>query len=890
MATTKTKKLVTITIDGKSIDVPEGTLVIEAARQVGVMIPHFCYHPKLEPDANCRMCLVEVEKIPKLQTSCSTRVADGMVVRSSAPDVETARKSVLELLLGNHPLDCPVCDQGGRCDLQDFSHEYTTKSRFTELKRVFPKEYLSPVIETQMNRCVSCMRCVRYCDEVMDAKALAPVGRGTMTKISHWAGNELECDFCGGCIQICPVGAITSRLSMYDFRPWMLKRAETICNFCGDGCQMTVQRKNEELIEVNSTFGAGRNNGDLCARGYFGYHANVHQDRIKSPLVRQEDGTFAEVTWEGALERVAEEFGQIKAAHGADAIGGLITARCTNEELYAFQKFMRGVIGTNHIDSSARYGYINGVKALQRVQGIHRWAVTFDDIVDADVVLLVGTSVTETNPITGLKIKQGIKQKGTKLITLETAIPTFSTISNITTLATHHLTVLPGCFDVAVLGLLKALVEQNLVNERVAAQASEFARTIIAAVEKISREEIQQAVGLSSDQFNAAAKTLSQAERLVVLAGQGVLRAIGGEGIVTNLLDLLILAGHHGNEGSGLGVLAEENNEQGAIEMGVVAEYLPGPAKTDDTATQTMLAKVWGRDVPSMPGVTMLEMLDRARQGTMKAMFIVGENPLESLPSDAKVSEALDDLDCLVCQELYLTETAKKAHVVFPASSAVEKDGTFTNTEGFVQSVRKSIEPLGESQPDWEIFSALSVLMDSPMEYGEVKEIFKEIRGLIPQYGLLGPTSTPHVVNSEVLGQYLREGFKDDVDARYAFSQKSAKPEGALTLVLGQSMYHSGKFSARSKGLMQIQESGVLSVNPEDATRIGVEDGASVRLSNGTGEVTVPVKLVDRVPSGVAWFPEHFDQELRPLFHLTIDERNHVPCWKTTEVQVALVN
>jgi len=438
MATTETKKMIAITIDGISNQVPEGTLVIEAARQIGVMIPHFCYHPKLEPDANCRMCLVEVEKIPKLQTSCSTRVADGMVVRSSVPHVESARKSVLELLLGNHPLDCPVCDQGGRCDLQDFSHEYTpTMSRFTELKRVFPKEYLSPLIETQMNRCVSCMRCVRYCDEVVNAKALAPVGRGTMTQISHWAGNELECDFCGGCIQICPVGAITNRLSMYDYRPWMLKRSDTICNFCGDGCQMTVQRKDEDLIEVNSTLGAGRNDGDLCARGYFGFHANVHPDRLQNPLIRQADGSFAEVTWEEALETVAEKFSQIKNAHGAEAIGGLITARCTNEELYAFQKFMRGVVGTPHVDSSARYGYINGVNALQRVQGTHRWTVTFEDIVEADVVLLVGTSITETNPITGLKVKQAVKQKGAKLITLETSLPAFSTVSNITTLATH---------------------------------------------------------------------------------------------------------------------------------------------------------------------------------------------------------------------------------------------------------------------------------------------------------------------------------------------------------------------------------------------------------------------------------------------------------------------
>ena len=288
MAVEVTKELVEVTIDGVATKVPKGTLVIEAAKRVGVMIPHFCYHPKLAPDANCRMCLVEIERMPKLQTSCSTPVAEGMVVRSSVPNVEQARQSVLELILANHPLDCPVCDQGGRCDLQDFSHQYTrTRSPFHELKRVFPKRYFGPLIETQMNRCVACMRCVRYCDEVMDVKALAASQRGTMTEIVAFGGHELDCEYCGGCVQICPVGALVSRVSMYEYRPWMLKRAESICGYCGDGCHITLQTKNNELIEVNSTFGAGRNNGDLCPRGYFGFHASEHADRLKSPLIRQ---------------------------------------------------------------------------------------------------------------------------------------------------------------------------------------------------------------------------------------------------------------------------------------------------------------------------------------------------------------------------------------------------------------------------------------------------------------------------------------------------------------------------------------------------------------------------------------------------------------------------
>ena len=880
-------RMLTVTIDGFRTQVPEGTLVIEAARQVGVMVPHFCYHPKLVPDANCRMCLVEIEKIPKLQTSCSTRVAEGMVVRSSVPHVEAARKSVLELLLGNHPLDCPVCDQGGRCDLQDFSHEYTpTVSRFKELKRVFPKQYLGPVIETQMNRCVSCMRCVRYCDEVVDAQALAAEGRGTLTQITHWAGNELECDMCGGCIQICPVGAITSRLSMYDYRPWMLKRTETICSYCGDGCQVTVQRKDDQLIEVNSAWGAGRNNGDLCARGYFGYHAAVHPDRVQRPLVRGDDGSFAEVTWEEALDRVARQFTAMKGKHGADAIGGLITARCTNEDLYLFQKFMRVVIGTNQVDSSVRYGYINGVRALRRVQGTHRWTVRYEDVAQADVLMLVGTNLNEANPITALHVKQAVKRAGAQLITLESLLPVRSTVSNVATLSRRHLTVQSGQFAAAILGLLKAVVESDLVHEDVAREAPEFVQTIRTNVAGVSWQAIQEKSGLQQAAVQAAARTYTQARRAVILVGREVLRSLGGEGMVTNLLDLQILTGHLRTRGSGLGCLAEANNEQGAVEMGAVAEYFPGPVDLHDEERQRTLTRAWGQAVPGGASATLPEVLSRARNGSIKSLFIVGENPVESLPGDANVPQALDALEFLVCQELFLTETAKRAHVVFPACSAMEKDGTFTNTEGHVQSVRQSIEPLGESRPDWETFSALSVLMGRSVEYGGVKEIFKEIRGVIPGYGVLGPASTPPKVDEDTVAQYVKTGFKADSDRRYALDPPSAAPEGTMTLRLVQSLYHSGKYSTRAKGLMEIEGEGLLHVNSREARRLGIEEGSTVLLSNEGGQATVSVKLNDRVPDAVAWFPEHFDQSVRTLFSLKVDPQTHVPAWKTAHVTV----
>lgn len=887
MPVSQDQKMISITIDGITTSVPEGTLVIEVAKRVGVMIPHFCYHPKLEPDANCRMCLVEIEKVPRLQTSCSTRVADGMVVRSLVPQVEQARKSVLELILGNHPLDCPVCDQGGRCDLQDFSHEYTaTTSEFKELKRVFPKTYFGPLIETQMNRCVSCMRCVRYCDEVMDVKALAPVGRGTMTEIKHLGDHELDCEFCGGCIQICPVGAITSRLSMYDFRPWMLKRAETLCTYCGDGCQITIQRKNDELIEVNSTYGAGRNNGDLCARGYFGYHASTHLDRLKHPLIRQHDGSFLEVTWEEALETVGAKFSSMIQQHGGDAIGGLVSSRCTNEELYLFQKFMRLVIGTNRLDSGARYGPMNGIRALQRVQGTHRWTVTFEDIVSADAILLVGTNITESNPITGLKVKEAVKHKGATLLTIEALSPAIGTISNITTLATHHFAVKPDEFGVAVVGLVKAVCEENLIAPELIQKAPGFVEAIKHVVTRIAWNDSEGGDGLGQVAYRDAVKTLSRAERAVVLVGQAVLRAPKALSIVTNLLDLLLLTGHHGRPGCGVGPLSEENNDQGAVEMGAVAELLPGPSDLHDPQVRQHVSSIWGQDIPESSGSNLMKTLEDARAGRVKAMFIVGENPVESLPPSAGVEEALGALEFLVCQELFLTETAAHADIILPACSYAEKDGTFTNTEGLVQPVRAAMDPIGESLPDWEIFSALSVVMNHPIEYENAKEIFKEIRGMIPGYGLLGPVATPCSVNQGVVDRYLREGFQSDIESRYTLDQDQMRNDKTLLLASVQSLFHSGKFSTRAKGLLQIQSSGSVSLNPVDAHHHRIVSGDSVRLSNEHGEVATTAKLLDRVPEGVAFFPEHFDRDIRRLFVVTVDPVTSVPYYKLTQVQV----
>ena len=881
---------VRLTIDGTTVAVPKGTLVIEAARRVGVMIPHFCYHPKLKPDANCRMCLVEIEKMPKLQTACSTPVAEGMAVRTATTTVDDAHKSVLEFILANHPLDCPVCDQGGKCDLQDFSHQYTpTTSRFTETKRIFQKEYFSPLIETQMNRCVQCLRCVRYCDEIMDVKALAPVGRGTMTEIKHFGPHELDCEFCGGCVQICPVGAITSRLSMYEYRPWMLKRADTICTFCGDGCRITVQTKGNELIEVNSSHGAGRNNGDLCARGFFGFHASTHAARLTHPLIRR-DGVLVQATWEDALEYVAEQSLRVKLAHGPDAFGGLISSRCTNEDLYVFQKFMRQVIGTNRIDSSARYGHLSGVRAMQRVQGTHRWTIAFEDIVAANALLLVGTNITETSPITGLKVKEAVKKRQASLVTIESLEPAVDTLSNIANLATQHFSAHPGQIGNHVLGLIKAVIDGNLVDAGLTEQAPAFVQRLSAIVQQLSWETLETATGHRRAQWTETAKLLAAAKRVVILVGNSVLRHPGGEGTTTNLLDLLILLGKLNQPGCGLGPLAEENNDQGAVEMGAVPDFLPGPAPLNDQASRDRLASLWREELPRTPGITLTEMLAAARTGSLKAMFMVGENPVGTLPAAAQAKEALAKLELLVCQELFLTETAAMAHVVLPACSYMEKDGTFTNSEGHVQAVRQAINPVGDSRPDWEMLSAISVLMGSPLEYGDAREILKEIRNVIPGYGLLGPTPTSPKVDQAILSHYLAEDAATDMATRYAVRQAPKSTDQTLAMLFTQTLFHSGKLSTHSKGLLQLQQEGFLSINPADAAKVGLADGDKVTVSNARASITTIAKIRERVPAGLVWFPEHFDGEAKQLAEWMIDPQTQIPYFKLAHVSLAKVS
>jgi formate dehydrogenase alpha subunit len=822
--------MVKLTFNGQEIEVKKGTLLIEAAKVAGAEIPHFCYHPKLKYDANCRMCIVEIEKMPKLQTSCSTVAAEGMVVRSDNPRVKEAQNGVMAFILGNHPLDCPECDQGGECQLQDFAHRNSpTVGNFKETKRVFEKEYFGPLIEKEMNRCVSCLRCVRYCDEVIDSNALGSIDRSSIAEIGTFAHHPLDCEFCGGCIQICPVGALTSRASMYDYRTWQVKKTNTICTYCGDGCQLSLETIDDKVIRVSSELGIGRNEGDLCAKGFFGYDFVNHKERLIRPQVLQKDkGRRMEVTWEWSLNKAAEGLKAIKAQYGQEAIGGIISSHCTNEEVYLFQKLMREVIGTPHVDSGARYGYINAARALTSVFGTTRLA-RYEDIVNADVILSFAGDMTETNPICAIKVKEAVRKKGAKLIAIDAFNGSRDTYkSHLPHIAAHHLEVKMGAEEWVILGLLKVLGDTRSLP---------------------SFETIEKESGISEAAILDAGKLYASASRGVLICGRAILRSENGYQNVLNLADLAILARQVGKEGSGILALAEENNELGAVEMGGATEYLPGliPAKSG--------------------GKTLVEMIDAAERGEIKALYIVGENPVRSLPQK-KVKEAFQKLDLLICNELFLTETAEIADVVFSAVSFAEKDGRYTNQEGEIQKVRKAIDPVGGSKPDWLIFSLLAEKLAVPFHYKSTDEIWKEIVLNMPQNW---PTSSKGTIASSVTPSSVTDrAINIPVEGKVITI-------GSFDLQMGQSIYHSGKLSTYASGLNTIVSKEAVYIHPDDAELLDLVEGERVAISHAMGAIEVPVAFSKRLSRGTLFFPEHFSLEIKKGLPLTLDPVTQVP-------------
>ncbi|MBI3352349.1 MAG: NADH-quinone oxidoreductase subunit NuoG [Nitrospirae bacterium] len=873
----QTKKMVSLKINGQDLQVEEGTYLIAAAKKLGIEVPHFCYHPQLDPDANCRMCLVEIEKNPKLQTSCSMPVAEGMVVQTHSPNVIKARNGVIEFILSNHPLDCPICDKGGECHLQDLSHEYSKQGRFTEEKRVFNKEYFGGFIEKEMNRCVSCLRCVRYCDEVMEVKALGSVERGVKSEISTFGRQELDCVFCGGCVQICPVGALTNRFSMYQFRPWELKKTESICQHCADGCQITLETFDNVVMRVTSEWGVGRNEGNLCAKGFYGYHYLNHKERLTAPLIKVEK-KLVSVLWDEALDLTVQKINEIKSRYGGQAIAGLISARCTNEEAYLFQKWMRLGIGTPHIDSTVRYGHMNTVMAFKEAFGFNRMLNSYEELAQARVILLIGTDMSETNPVSALYVKKAVRKGGAKMIVVDPVK------TNMAKLASDHLQARPGSEGMVILGLIKAIlqVEGNPY------AAHSYGRQLKEATDPVSFKKIEEITGIRETVYKKAGSLLYQTQPGVIVFGPGVTSAKNGHQNVKNMIDLAWVSGKLDQPGSGLNPLCYENNEQGVVEMGGVPEFLPGLMEVNDPSAQKRYSGLWHGTPVFQKGATLPEMIKKINRGEIKMLYIVGENPIDSLPASLNAREAFSKLEFLVCQDLFMNSTMAMADVVFPACSFVEKEGSYTNMEGRAQRIRKALKPAGESLSDWEIFSTVSTRSGFPLVYENVNAIRKEIKKAIPDYYRALPVGPEQRQLIETRKKsYFEETAGLTLKERYQMEEPASASPEQWALLIRPVLYHSGKLSRHADGLMKLYPDGSLIMNPADGKKIGVQAGERVRVKSELGQMEVRVKFDPAYPPGLAFYPQHLsDPNLRDLIQCQVDPETDVPYFKLGHVEI----
>jgi NADH-quinone oxidoreductase chain G len=635
---------VTLTVDGKKLTVPAGTLLIEACKSTGIEVPSFCYYPGLSLQGACRMCLVEVEKMPKLQTACTTPVAEGMVVTTESEKIKQARKSMIELLLANHPLDCPVCDAGGECELQDMTFKYgAAESKFMDMKNHRDEQQWSPVVYFDRPRCILCYRCVRVCGEGMDVWALGVQNRGTGSIIAPNKEDHLECEECGMCIDICPVGALTSGAYRYKTRPWEMKHVGTVCTHCGDGCKTTlgVRRADTgmEIVRGDNRDKSGINGDFLCVKGRYAFDFAQSGDRIQQPLIKHE-GKFVPATWEQALERIASRFKDVLTSDGPSAIGVIGSNRTSNEENYLLQKFARLVLGTNNIDHHRTADFPAFASALA---GKSNATASMRDVFDAPAILLIGNNPTEQHPLLAWQIRTNVRLHRAKLYAAN------SYPIKLRRQATAFAQIAAGS---------EGSLAQFLGGNDAAADAL--------ITPQLAREALSQ-----------MREALKNEEDLVIIFGS----ELRGN-------DVTALVSFGLAQGAKFICLGDYSNSRGAADMGLYPDMLPGYAPV---SSATSFHEDWADEIPKAPGLNLLQMMDEAKDGKLKALYVVGSNPVARYNVDPfALSKAF-----VVVQDMFLTETAGIADVVLPVANVYEKGGTVTNTCGDVQMLKKAGEFTG---------------------------------------------------------------------------------------------------------------------------------------------------------------------------------------------------
>ncbi len=806
--------MVNLTIDGKQIAVRKTATIYEAAQEAGVHIPVLCYAKKLLPYGACRVCLVEVEQMKgRLIPACTTPVTEGMVVRSTSDEIQKVRKTVLEFLLVNHVVDCPVCDKGGECDLQDLTYEYeVVKNRFAGEKFALPTDEVNPLIERNMNRCVLCGKCARVCDEIVAYGSYSFINRGFETKIATAYDRGLNCEFCGQCVSMCPVGAILPRPFKFKARPWQLQEVDSVCGYCGNGCTVTLGVKDNQVETIRFNDKTGVNDGNLCIRGRFGYSFVNSEERLKKPLVRK-DGKLVEASWDEALDAVAAGFSKAGKEKGVGVLAG---ARLSNEELFLLKQLSTKTLGTAHLDHSGGECYKGVTEGLQQTLGLAASTGTFPQVEECDVILAVRSDFYETHPVFGMVVNQAVKRNDAQLIVVSDKKGKFTKLPHAETLLSR-----PG-LEVNVLNAIaQALFAENLA----VTDGVEGVSELKAALADYTPDKVAAETGVDAEAIRQAARQLAKAKKSAILLAYGLPYSAYSRELAVAAANLAILTGNAGREGSGLYLCGEKANSQGAIDLGIL------PGKGGMGAQQMLLA---------------------AAEGNLSALYVVAEDPLSSYPDRGRVEAALKKASFVVVQDIFLSPTAQEADVVLPAASFAEKDGTFTNAERRIQRVRPGIKSPGEALSDFAIFQKLAAKLGSPLTYTGPEAVFAVIGREVPAYAgidfaKLGPQGA--VWGGELLAP----------EAKKVVAVKGGKKiDAPLQMVTGSALYHSGTLSTRAKGPLAVIPEPYLELGREDAKAMGIAEGDAVKLKAKGVEISLKAKVDRRLPKGVVFVPYHF--------------------------------
>ncbi|MBI5287211.1 MAG: NADH-quinone oxidoreductase subunit NuoG [Deltaproteobacteria bacterium] len=818
--------MATVKVNGKEITVEDGTLILDAARQAGFEIPTFCYQARLSRLGSCRMCLVEVEGQKKLQPSCVTPVIHGMSVYTESPAVISARQSMLEFLLANHPLDCPVCDKGGECELQDMVFKFGPREgRFAEWKlRHHEKDYiLSPVIVKNSNRCVQCQRCVRICSEIVGANALGSIGRGAHQEETSFLKKPLNCDQCGNCIEVCPVGSFMSLSYRYKSRPWDLKETDTVCPYCATGCQFTIGIRNGEIVRVRSKVDTGINRETLCARGRFGFDFIQSEKRLKRPMIKK-DGKLVESSWDEALSVVKERFGKGKRT------AGIASSRLTNEELFVFQRLLREVFETNNIDLDSRFANKWVTSQMVDVCGLAGGGISVFDALKSDLIFVIGSSISSENPITDYLIRESISDRRKTLIT---AYPRRMKLDSSALIALRYK---PGDEGEVIKGIID-FIENN---PPIPPLPSTFTEV------------------LGLEDIDAAAVRFKAAEGITIFVGVDILRFDSGRDVLASLAKVKRLLKDLGKDVM-VRPLFDRPNQYGARTVGIHPLFLPGIKRAKED------------------GMDSGEILEAILKGEIDNLYVLAEDVVSMCPDAGFAREAISNVRFLVVQDVFLTETARMADVVLPGATYAEKDGTFTNQEGRVQRVRKVILPPGDSRDDLTILCSIG-----GFKYKSARDVFEDIKREVAGYRDIsfdmldgnGALVKGHKTENQGSRGQARPASRSEAGGVKGSSEIRINPSNPRTLepsnpyldeypfllMTGNHLFHSGRLSQYADVLMQLLGEPFVEIDEEDANAIGLVDKDKVVVKSKGYSTQLSLRVVRGSERGVAFIPENFDK------------------------------